>query len=38
MPSDFISASFSPHAAFCLSGLRRSVILSHSLAAEYASP
>src|SRR5262249_12772650 len=34
MPSDFISASFSPQAAFCFSSPRRSVIFSHSLAAE----
>src|SRR5258705_827868 len=34
MPSDFISADFSAQAAFCFSGPRRSVILSHSLAAE----
>src|SRR5882672_1089398 len=33
MPSDFISASFSPHAAFCLSRPRRSVIFSHSAKA-----
>ena len=33
MPRLFISASFSPHAAFCFSSPRRSVTLSHSLAA-----